>query len=116
MPASPLTPLTGTTPVGIVAVKPLARFIIKRIMAFNGDTAAHRIQVGFSSVNTDGSINTATFTQILPDIVVPAGQTIVIDTPPAVVSSTQTAIRAITARLEGAAASPVLLVLEWVEA
>jgi len=117
VPVSPVILLTGTTPARIAVVKPLTRMKLKKVMAYNGDTASHRIQLGYASVDSEGNIAVDTFVQILPDIVVPAGQTIVVDKlPEAEVASTRTVFRALVARLEGAAAAPVAVVVEWEEA
>lgn len=115
MPASQLVVLTGTAPVEVLKVKPLARAVVKRILAFNGDTADHRIQIGAARVNSDGTIDAGSFVQILPDIVVPAGGNFNDQVPPAAVSSTRSQIYAIAARLEAAASAPVTLVVEWEE-
>lgn len=115
MPASLLAHVSDTTPVELVKVKPLTRVRVKKVMVYNSDTAAHRVQIGFSTIKTDGTIDTTTFTQILPDIAVAAGETKVLDVPPAAVSSTKTALRAVTARIEAAAGAPVQVIIEYEE-
>lgn len=116
MPASRPVSLTGTTPVEVYKLKPGTRIKIVRVAAFNSDAAAHRVQIGYSPINPDGTIDTATFTQILPDIPVGAGALVAEDRiPRASVESTATALTALTARLEAAAGAPVDIVVEWEE-
>ena len=118
MPTSPLVSLTGTTPVLVAIVKPLTKARIKKVMAYNSDTSNHRVQIGSCDVKPDGTIDPATFKQVLPDIVVLADQTIVVEPPQAEVASTRDKLRAITAKLEASASSgtSVDIVVEWEEA
>ena len=115
MPVSNVISLSGTTPVAIVVVPPLSKVKIKKIMAYNGDTADHRVQIGHAKVNPDGSIDATTFTQILPDLPVLAGQAIVEpNLPEAEAQSTKTTVRALVARLEAAVTSAnVDIVVEY---
>ena len=116
MPATALVELTGTAPAELLKIKRLARVVVRRVMAYNGDTADHRVQIGVCDVRDDGTLDAATFRQILPDIVVLAGQTVVVETPPAAAQSTRDRVRALAARLEGSATTPVQVVVEWEEA
>lgn len=108
--------LADTTPQELFKVKPLSRVRVKKVMVFNSDTASHRVQLGYSPVKPDGTIDTTSFTQLLPDIVAPPGQTVILEVPPATVSSTDKSLNALTARIEVATTAPVLVVAELEEA
>jgi len=124
---SPVVSINSATPTLVEWIPQNRRARIRAVAAYNGDTAVHRVIVGYVNANPDGSVNTASFTQILPDIPVPAGgftaanvfaglPGAVVDSGGPTITGTGTIpVRGIAVALEGSAAAAVRVVVEWEE-